>query len=102
MKASVGASIHNFGSAERLIEPPAGEKKITRANAPPIGAQQIEKFGRQWNIPILVSFALDNPNHHALAVDIADTQVHGFADSHTSGVDRAEDHVSCERWRGID
>jgi len=72
MKARMGARVHNFGGAERLIEPPTGEKKITRVNAPPIGAQQLEKFGGQRDKTVLMSLALYNPDHHALAVNIAD------------------------------
>ncbi|HUO61665.1 MAG TPA: hypothetical protein VMU24_13425, partial [Candidatus Acidoferrales bacterium] len=72
MKVRMGARVHNLGGAERLIKPPAGEKEVTRANAPPIDAQQLEKFGGQRNKTVLVSLALYNPDHHALAVDIAD------------------------------
>lgn len=98
----VGTGVHNLGGAERLIKPRAGEKKVTRANAPPIGAQQLEKFGGQRNKTVLVSLALYNPDHHALDVDIADAQVHSLADSYPSGIERAEDHVSGERWCRID
>jgi pyruvate carboxylase len=102
MKTRMGARVLNFGRAERLIKPSAGEKKGTRANVPPIGAQQLQKFGRQRNKTVLVSLALHNANHHPLAVDVADTQVHRLADSYARRVDRAEDHASGECWGGID
>ena len=39
--------------------------------------------------PLLVTLALHDPNHHALTIDIGDSQVDRLADSHSGGVDRA-------------
>jgi hypothetical protein len=43
-------------------------------------------------------FALLNPDHHTLAVDVGDLQMQGLADAHTRAVHRAEDHSVREGW----
>ena len=40
-----------------------------------------------------MSFALLDPNHHALAVDVGGAQMNGLADAHPGTVHRAEDDV---------
>jgi hypothetical protein len=83
----VGTGVHNFGNPKGLIKPPARKEKLARPHASPISPKQLKQFGRQRNQAIFVPLSLHNPNHHALAVDIADAQVDSLADSHAGRIE---------------
>src|SRR5271169_289251 len=46
---------------------------LLAGGAPPF-AQQLEKMGREHDIPILLALALFDPNDHSVAVDISELQ----------------------------
>src|SRR6202045_2939896 len=58
-------------------------------DAPPF-AQQLEKVGREDNIPILLAFALFDPDDHAVPVDIGELQRYDLRCSQASGVSQAQ------------
>src|ERR1700746_2723480 len=65
----------------RVLPAVAGEQpgltgrhpSLLARGAPPV-AQQLEKVGREHNIPILLPFALLDPDDHALTIDIGELQ----------------------------
>jgi hypothetical protein len=59
-------------SAQRFVGRLARKQPRARSYQPPITAQQFQEFRRQLDVTILPSFALFDPNHHALAVDVGD------------------------------
>ncbi len=64
-------------------------------DAPPF-AQQLEKVGREDNIPILLAFALFDPDDHAVPVDIGELQRYDLRCSQASGVSQAQGRLLLE------
>src|SRR5258708_2601512 len=58
--------------------------------AAPVLAQFLEQFWAEHHIAICASLAALNANHHALAVDVADSQACQLGVAHSGGVERCD------------
>lgn len=74
------------GRGERPGPVSPGKQPVFRPNFLLIGAQHEEQLCRQHDVSVAVSFALFDPNQHAVAVDIGDSQAYNFRDSQTGGI----------------
>src|SRR6267378_1568161 len=61
--------------------------------AAPVLAQLLEQFWAEHHIAISASLAALNVNHHALAVDVADSQVGQLGVAHSDGVERHQQNA---------
>ncbi len=52
----------------------------------PVDAQGLQSSRAQRNVSVTAAFALANPNHHALAVDVLNLQLAQFGTSHARGI----------------
>ena len=88
---SPGYGLAHGLSAQRLMGKLSWEKPFLRSNLPPISAQQFQQLGGEWDVAVPITLALLDANHHALAVDVANPQMHDLADAHPGAVHGAED-----------
>ena len=56
-------------------------------------AQDLQQFGRQHHVAILLAFALIDADDHALAVDIGGLQANGFGDAQARRVAGGQDRA---------
>ena len=75
---------------ERLHGIAAGKQPALRPLLLPIGAQQVEKSGRQHHVSVLMAFALLDPDHHARAVDIGNSERDHFGGAQTGRISHAQ------------
>jgi hypothetical protein len=54
------------------------KKPIARSRNSPVVTEEVEQSGREHHVAIFASLALADMDHHALAVDVLDTQSHDF------------------------
>ena len=76
--AGLGARQPNGRSSNRSAGKVAWKEPRFGVRGLPIDPQDLQQSGREHDIAILLIFALHDPDHHALAVDIAHFQVYGF------------------------
>src|ERR1700674_2988652 len=99
--AGMGNGLADGFSAQRLVENLSWEQPLLRPYGPPIRAQQLQQLGRELDIAVLMTLALLNPDHHALAVDVGNPQMEGLADAHPGAVHGAEDHAVSKGGSGF-
>src|SRR5216683_5721550 len=68
--AGMGDGLSDGLSAQRLVGNLPGEQPFPRSHFPPIGAQQFQQLGGELDVAVLMTFALLDADHHALAVDV--------------------------------
>ncbi len=71
---------------DRLTGHLARKQPPGRPRGFPVGAQHVQQSGREHHIAILHPFALFDPEHHSLAVDVGHLEVRGFGDAQASGI----------------
>src|SRR5471030_2856821 len=74
----------------------AWKEPFLRMGVLPVQSQDLEQPGREHYIAILTVLPLVHTDHHALAVDIGDLQMHDFGDTQSGGVRGHQDGAVLE------
>lgn len=101
--SSLAGMVDRFGSDGPItgVSMPARKQPHTAlsSQAAPVLAQFFEQLGAEQHISVSAAFATSNVNHHALAVDIADSQAREFGTPESGGVERHE-QSAMQGWSG--
>src|SRR5262245_17023229 len=86
----LGNCIGDRLTAERVVRDLTREHPMLGPYFAPIASQQIQQLGGQLHIPVLMTFTLLDPNHHALAVNVRCPQMNSLTDAHARAIHGAE------------
>lgn len=89
------------GRLDRIIRNATRKQIRRRTRQPPIAAQNAQERRRQHRIALLAAFAMLDPHHHAVAVDIADLQHNDLGDPEPRRVSRRQRDARLQAGNGF-
>jgi hypothetical protein len=81
------ADRQNSLSRNRTLGSLAGEEPSGGSIAFPVSAQEVEQFGREHDVAVLVALSLTDTDELALAVDVGHPQMGSLGNPQAGGVD---------------